>query len=278
MRPQDQFINVGNINVRYWTLGDKGSPIILIHGLGASAEIWMHNVEALSKHHRVYVPDLVGFGRTDKPDTEYTSALFVTFLNDFIGALNIKNPTLIGNSLGGGIAIQYVLLYPDNVDRLVLVDSAGLGIDAPLPLRILSLPLVGELLTRPSRFEAYLYFRDAVYDPSVLTKEFVDIYHEIHSLPGNQKSLLKVIRSIVSFRGGHKEMLEPIINNLHRIEQQTLILWGRYDKVLPLKHSYVAKEKIPNSVIHVFDECGHMPQYEKPDEFNRVVQHFLSQW
>ena len=275
-RPQDQYVKLGTINTRYWQRGDQGSPVILIHGLGASADIWMHNVKALAQNHQVYVPDVVGFGKTDKPDREYTAALFPTFINDFIRALNINKPTLIGNSLGGGIALQYTLLYPDKVDKLVLVDSAGFGIDAPLPLRLVSLPLIGELMTWPGRFEAYFYFKDAVYDHSVLNKEFIDIYNEIHSLPGNQKSLLKVIRSIVSFRGGNREMLEPVIKNLHRITQPTLILWGKQDRVLPLKHASFAKEKISNSKLHIFDRCGHMPQYERPEDFNKVVLEFLA--
>jgi len=277
MIPQDRYIDAGTIKVRYWALGEKGSPVILIHGLGASAEIWMHDVEALSIHHRVYVPDLVGFGKTGKPEREYTPALFITFLHEFIRALKIETPTLIGNSLGGGIALQYALLYPHNVDKLVLVDSAGLGIDAPLSLRIVSLPLVGELLARPSRIEAYVYFRGAVYDRSLLTKEFVDIYHKIHAQPGNQESLLKVIRALVSFRGGHAEMLNPVLTNLDRIRHPTLILWGRQDKVLPLSHAYVAQRTIPHSVLHIFDKCGHMPQFEKPEEFCRVVLEFLAQ-
>jgi len=273
----DNFVRTGAFNTRYWQMGDQGSPIILIHGLGASADIWMHNVEALAQNHRVYVPDLVGFGKTDKPDTEYTASLFSTFINDFMRTLKIEKPSLVGNSLGGGIALQYTLLYPENVDKLVTVDSAGLGVEAPLTLRLASLPLLGELMTRPGRSEVYLYFRHAVYDTSILTKEFVDIFHEIHSLPGNQKSLLKAIRSIVSFRGGKNEMVGPVMNNLHLINQPALIIWGREDKVLPLKHAYFAKEKLPNSKIHIFEHCGHMPQYERPGEFNRVVLEFLSQ-
>ncbi|MBN2255897.1 MAG: alpha/beta fold hydrolase [Deltaproteobacteria bacterium] len=275
--PQDNYINLGPLTARYWQRGDKGSPVILIHGLGASADIWMHNVDALARRHRVYVPDVVGFGKTDKPDTEYTAALFSTFISDFMRALNIEQPTLIGNSLGGGIALQYALLYPERVDKLVLVDSAGFGFDAPISLRLVSLPIVGELLTRPGRFEAYFYFRHAVHDPAVLTREFVDTYQEIHSLPGNQEALLKVIRSVLSFRGGKTEMLGPVMNNLHRITNPTLILWGKHDRVLPLKHAAVGKEKIPNAELYVFDDCGHMPQYERPDEFNRVVEEFLSE-
>jgi 4,5:9,10-diseco-3-hydroxy-5,9,17-trioxoandrosta-1(10),2-diene-4-oate hydrolase len=275
--PQDKYITLGSLTARYWQRGDKGSPVILIHGLGASADIWMHNIDALARKHRVYVPDVVGFGKTDKPDTEYTAALFSTFLSDFVKALNIEKPALIGNSLGGGIALQYTLLYPERVDKLVLVDSAGFGFDSPLSLRLVSLPLVGELVTRPSRFEAYVYFRHAMYDPAVLTREFVDTYHKIHSLPGHQTSLLKVIRSLLSFKGGKKEMLGPVMNNLQRITHPTLILWGRNDRVLPVTHAMVGKDVMPNARLHVFDRCGHMPHYEKPEEFNEIVEDFLSE-
>lgn len=274
-RYKDKYVTIGSIHTRYWQQGGMGSPVVLIHGLGASVDIWMHAIDTLAQAHRVYALDLVGFGKTDKPDTEYGAALFPTFLNRFIRVMNIENATLIGNSLGGGIALQYALLYPHSVSRLVLVDSAGFGADASLSLRALSLPLVGELMTRPSRFEAYVYFRHAVHDPSVLTKEFIDTYRELHSLPGNQTSLLKAIRAILSFRGGKKELLNPILNNIHRIAAPTLIIWGRQDRVLPLRHAYTAKKMLPHSQLHILDSCGHMPQYERPEEFNRIVLQFL---
>jgi len=275
--PQDHSIKVGTITTRYWTMGDHGTPVILIHGLGASVDIWMHNVEALAQDHRVYALDLVGFGRADKPDVTYDPAFFATFLNDFINAVGIEKPSLVGNSLGGGIALQYALLYPDNVDKLVLVDNAGFGKKVSITLRLVSLPLVGELITYPTRMEAYFYFMGAVHDRSVLTREFVKLYHDIHSQPGAQKALLKVLRSIANVWGGKDEVLAPIQANLHRITQTTLIVWGKQDKLLPLKQAYVGAEKLPYSKLHVIDSCGHMPQFERPDVFNEVVGMFLQE-
>jgi len=274
--PQNHYLKAGAITTRYWIAGDHGSPVILIHGLGASADIWIHNIEVLAQHHRVYVPDLVGFGRADKPEMHYTPTIFTTFLNDFIGALHIEKPSLIGNSLGGGIALHYILLYQDNVDRLVLVDSAGLGKETSIPLRLVSIPILGELMTYPTRMEAYFYFIGAVHDRSVLTKAFVDLYHNIHSQAGAQKSLLKVLRSIANVWGGKNEILAPIQRHLHMITQPTLIIWGKQDKVLPLKHAYVGAEKIPDAKLQIIDDCGHMPQFERPDEFNSAVLEFLS--
>ena len=273
--PRDNYIKAGEVNTRYWALGDQGSPVILIHGLGASADIWQKNVETLSKHHRVYVPDLVGFGRSDKPDIEYTPSSAARFIYDFMNALNIEKATLMGYSLGGGISLQFSLEYPDKVDKIVLVDSAGLGSKVIFPLRLLSLPFIGKLMTRPSRKGVYLYFRDAVYDRKLLNEDFIDLYYELHSLPGAQESLLRVIRTAIGIRGAREKLVAPIMNNLEKINQPTLIVWGKQDKVIPLEHAYFAKERIPNSQLHVFDPCGHMPQFERPEEFNNLVLEFL---
>ena len=275
-KPKDHYIKVGNINTRYWVLGDQGVPVILIHGLGASAEIWQKNVEALAEQYRVYVPDLVGFGRSDKPSVDYSPSYFTGFINDFMNALNIKRTCLVGNSLGGGIALQYALQFPHKVEKLVLVDSAGLGKEVTFPLRLMSLPVIGELMTRPSRKGVYLYFKPAVGDPVLLTEDFIDLYYELHSLPGAQKSMLRVLRSISNIRGGRTKILRTVMARLHTITVPTLIVWGKQDKVLPVRHAYVANEKILNSKVHILDPCGHMPQFERPEEFNRIVLEFLS--
>ena len=275
-KPKDQYVKAGNINTRYWALGDQGSPVILIHGLGASAEIWQKNVDTLAECHRVYVPDMVGFGRSDKQNIEFTLSSAARFINNFMNAMNIERASLVGNSLGGGIAVQCALQFPHKVERLALVDSAGFGRKVIFPLRLISLPFIGELLTRPSRKGMYLYFKPAVYDPTLLTEDFIDLYYELHSLPGAQKSLLGALRSISNIRGVRTEVLRPLMARLHTITVPTLIVWGKQDKVLPVKHAYVANEKIFNSKVQIFDPCGHMPQFEKPEEFNRIVLEFLS--
>ena len=223
--PQDHYIRAGDINTRYWVLGNQGSPVILIHGLGASAEIWMHNVEVLVTQHRVYVPDLVGFGRSDKPTVSYSPYYFTRFINDFINALNIERASLVGQSLGGGIALLYTLQFPDKVDKLVLVDSTGLGKEVIFTLKLMSLPIIGELMTRSNRLEVSLFFKLAVRNPVVITEDFVETYYELFSQPGAQRFLLNLVRSIVNMRGGRKDVLAPIMTNLHRITAPTLIVW-----------------------------------------------------
>jgi pimeloyl-ACP methyl ester carboxylesterase len=275
--PEDRYVEVGNFKIRYWALGDKGTPVILLHGLGASADIWMHNAEALAKEHRVFAPDLVGFGRSAKPGPSFSPFDYTSFLDDFIHTLNIDWVSLVGQSLGGGIALHYAIQFPKKMNKLVLVDNAGLGKEVIWTLRLMSLPLVGELLSYPSRRGVEIFFKLAVRNQALITKDFVELYYDIFCRPGFQKFLLRILRQIVTVRGAREEILEPILNNLHKITRPVLIIWGEKDRVLPLKHGYLGKEKLPNAKLIIMEGCGHIPFFEKADEFNRAVLAFLSE-
>jgi 4,5:9,10-diseco-3-hydroxy-5,9,17-trioxoandrosta-1(10),2-diene-4-oate hydrolase len=156
-------------------LGDKGTIAILIHGLGVSADIWMYNLEALAKQHRVYVPDLVGFGRSEKPGPTFRPFDYTLFLDGFINLVNLDRVSLVGQSLGGGIALHYALQFPQKVDKLVLVDSAGLGREVIWTLRLVSLPLLGEIFSYPTRKGVEFLFKVNVRNRALITKDFVEL-------------------------------------------------------------------------------------------------------
>jgi pimeloyl-ACP methyl ester carboxylesterase len=273
---EDRTLMAGGIHARFWSLGDRGSPVILIHGLGGSAEIWMHNIEALAQQHRVYAPDLPGFGRSEKPASPFTPSGYNSFIDDFRKALNVDRVSLIGQSLGGGIALQYAIQFPEKVDKLVLVDGAGLGKEVIWTLRLMSLPLIGELISHPSRIGVALFFKLAVRNTKLITRDFVNLYYEFFTQPGFSAFLLKVVRKFVDIHGAKEEFLAPIMENLSRIIQPTLIIWGENDRVLPIRHAYYGKEKIVNSHLHIIKQCGHIPNFERADEFNKLVLDFLS--
>jgi pimeloyl-ACP methyl ester carboxylesterase len=273
--PQDRYIKIGNINTRYWAEGDKGSNVILIHGLGASADIWMHNISALAKTQRVYAPDLVGFGRSDKPDVKYLPSYMAAFINDFMTTLNIENACLVGMSLGGGVALEYQLQFPGKAQKLVLVDSAGLGREVPLAMRLATVPLMGELMLSPSRAGMAFVLKQLVYDPAVITDDLIDLYFGLNFSQGAAKTLISVLRACATMHGARPDVLDPIINNLDNIKIPTLIIWGREDRLFPVGHACFAREKIPDSYLYIFDQCGHMPNFERPDAFNSLVLNFL---
>jgi 4,5:9,10-diseco-3-hydroxy-5,9,17-trioxoandrosta-1(10),2-diene-4-oate hydrolase len=172
---------------------------------------------------------------------------------------------------------QFAIQFPDQVDKLVLVNSVGLGKKVSLLLRLLTLPLVGEWLSRPSRKGTAQLWEEAFYDPALVTEEWVELYYELDSLPGNQESMLATLRDLGTVRGVRDEVLAPILDNMERITSPTLVVWGQQDSIVPVDHAHVAQAGIPEAQLHIFDRCGHMPQIEHPAEFNALVREFLAE-
>ena len=274
----DQIIDAGGIRTRYRHAGEAGSPVVLIHGLGASVEIWSANIGALASRHRVYVPDLPGFGRTKKPERmDYSPGAYSRFVLDFMKALGIGRAALVGHSLGGGVALRVILDDPGRVDRLILVSSAGLGREVSLPLRIASLPFFDRIFFKPPLPVFIRFLHRLVYDPSAITDGFARLYYEMFFQPGSVRAFTSIMRTIATLRGARPGILEPIREGLGTITAPALILWGRQDRILPVSQAFDAAGRIPGARLHVFERCGHMPNVEYPEEFNRLVLEFLDE-
>ncbi len=274
--PADQFVQAGRFKVRYLTVGAIESPMILLHGLGASSEIWMNNIEALALQFRVYAPDLIGFGKSERPETPLTPYAYAQSVYDFMNALGIGKAGFVGSSFGGAIAILTAITFPEKVDRIILVGSAGFGREIAWTLRAMSLPVIGEILTYPSRHGVRTFFRQAVYNPAVITSSFVNLYYAYFRSPGFREYLLKLVRMMVDMGGVKAELVGPTIWNLRDITQPTLILWGDRDRIIPVEQAYFGKKRIKGSELHIFKDCGHIPFYERPEEFNKLTREFLS--
>jgi len=275
--PEDHYIKIGEINTRYWTAGDTGPNVVLIHGVGRFLEEWLPSFDALAAHYRVYALDLPGHGHTDKPlSASYRLADLAGFINDFMGALDISPAHVVGHSLGGGIALQLTLQFPEAVDKLVLVCSAGLGKEVTLVLRIASVPLLGEILTRPSLNGTRRLLKEFVKDPAFLTDDFIDLSYRMAALPGAQLAVLKTLRSAGNLFGQYDDTYRPIVDNLGSIESPVLIIWGRQDRVLPVAHGQAAVTRLPNASLEILEDCGHLPMLEKTQRFNESILDFLS--
>ena len=275
--PPDRTIQVGDVKTRYWALGRHGPVVICMHGIMRFAEDWLYNIEALAQNHRVYVLDLVGYGCSDKPDIDYSLDDFVSFLHEFMVVLGIERATLIGHSMGGGIALNLAHRHPEKVERLVLAAGAGFGQEVHLALRLASLPMVAELCIHPNRAIISHAFKQVVYDPAIITAEMTALAHQRFYLPQAKEALLKTIRSGVALPGVRAEVLAILQQAIPTITAPVLIIWGRQDPVLPVEHAYMAVESLPNAQVHILDECGHFPMFEHPQVFNALVTEFLNQ-
>ncbi len=273
--PLDRYLQVNGINTRYWQIGESGSKVILLHGGNGSIEFWLYNIATLAQNHQVYAFDMVGAGKSDCPDAAYSLADQAQFLHGLMAALGIDTATLIGNSMGGGVALEFTKLYPDRVDRLVLVDSMGFGPEISLGIRLITLPAIVNLL-RPGRWMIPAMLRSNFYDGNSLPPEWIELRYPIFAIPGRNHVILKLGQSNFNLFGVLPEVYQPILTSLPQISQKTLIIWGDCDRIIPVKHAYIAAERLPNSQLHIFPNCGHHPYLEYPTQFDRLVLAFLA--
>ena len=267
-----EWVRVLGVNIRYFRLG-KGAPIVLLHGLGESSTIWAYNIVQLSKNYTVYALDLPGHGHSDKPKWRYNLNISVDFLSSFLSTLNLERPHLIGSSLGGMIALEIAFKQPNQLGKLVLVDSAGLGKELPFFLKIMTLPLVGELMTIPTKAGFRFLLKQVVANPHSIPNDLIESLVQERNRKGNKQSMLRILRSSVNIRGIHKHLID--LSRLEHLNVPTYILWGREDKIFPSSHGKNAAMRLPRGRLTVLDNCGHWPQIEKHREFNRLITDFL---
>lgn len=271
----DRYVVAGGLRMRYWSAGEQGTPIVLLHALACSVEFWEPAMALLAKNHRVFALDLVGFGLSDKPDAPYTSAYLAGTVRDFIDALGLEQVDLVGNSMGGAVALKFALDFPARVHRLVLVCAAGLGYAVGPGPRLLSLPVVGEILGRPRRSTSRRVVEACVYNRSAVTDELVAAVYRHGKTKGAVRSLLRTVRSFIRFQGQRADVIEEHRSGFPRIQAPTLVMTGAKDRVIPADY-LDAITRIPKVEVRTFEKCGHYPQLEVPEAFSNAVLEFLA--
>jgi pimeloyl-ACP methyl ester carboxylesterase len=271
---EDCYVQINGINTRYWQIGDRGSKIILLHGGNGSIEFWLYNIATLAQDHQVYAFDMVGSGKSDLPIADYSLTYQAEFLSGFMSALSINSAILIGNSMGGGVALKFTQLYPDRVDKLVLVDSIGLGKEISLGIRLITLPIVKFL--RPGRWMIPAMLKSNFYDGNSIPAEWMELRYPIFAIPDRHHVISSLGHSNFNLAGVRREVYQPIVDSLAQIQQQTLIVWGREDRIIPVKHAYIAAKSLPHSQLEIFSHCGHHPYLEYPTQFNQLVLEFCA--
>jgi pimeloyl-ACP methyl ester carboxylesterase len=261
---------------RYLKRGNGPQAVLLLHGLGCSSMEWSENIEYLSQRLTVVAVDLIGFGASDKPaGFDYSARGQAIQLVALMDELGLNQFHVVGNSFGGKVAIEIADIKGICIKSLTLVASAGGGREAPLPLRISTLPLIGLLRPKPSFSEFKKGWQAAFFDVRKLSEDRVrKKYHDsLHS--ESQRSHRLTLRSMMNLWGFKKSDLQAMACKVENIRCKTLIVWGCQDVFLPVAHAQVFKDRIQGATVKLFEGCGHAPQIERAEEFNLMLGQFI---
>jgi pyruvate dehydrogenase E2 component (dihydrolipoamide acetyltransferase) len=264
---EERTINVDGVAVHCLLAGPTNAPhIVFVHGLGGSLTTWALNLPAFAARFRICALDLVGTGESDKPEMPYSVNALADFLARFLQALgpDWQHVNLVGHSLGGAIALDFAGRYAEQVERLVLVDSVGLGKEVDEAF----LQLVHREPT-PEHIQAELacFFANA----DLVQPALVEQVYQQRRQPGAREALLATADA--AFRDGQQQI--DLRSTLSGCEKPVLLIWGAADEILPVAHAQAAAA--PRIQITVFADCAHCPHIESSDRFNEVVMQFLSE-
>jgi 4,5:9,10-diseco-3-hydroxy-5,9,17-trioxoandrosta-1(10),2-diene-4-oate hydrolase len=263
-KPQDRYIDIGPTQIRYWSAGNQGSPVLLAHGIGRYIEDWLPVFWSLSDNYQVYALDLPGHGLSSREkDISYYIDNLAEVVGTFLHTLGVEHTHLCGHSLGGAVVTWLTLVKPEIVNKLVLINSGGYGKQVMNVLRFASLPLIGEMITRPSRSGIADMAKMLVHDPDVMTPELQDLEYKMATQQGAQQAFLKTLRANVSILGQNSKTVRHIIRGIPAVEKPVLIIWGENDQIIPVSHAGVASLGFQEAQVHIFDECGHFPMLER---------------
>ena len=260
---EEKFLEIDGHKIRYLESGNSKNTLVLIHGLGASAERWSHVMPLFAEHFRVIVPDLIGFGYSDKPPVDYTPDFFSEFLEKFFSAANIVRPNIIGSSLGGQISAEYAASHSDDIEKLILVSPAGImkkstpALDAYIMAALY-----------PSALSAKNAFEMMDGSGKNIEENIVNGFVERMQLPNAKLAFMSTILGLKNSAS--------ITSKLQSIVVPTLIIWGAKDPVIPINYADDFVSSIQDCRFYRMDGCGHTPYVQDPPAFASKVMEFLN--
>lgn len=276
-KPTTESATIHGHEIRYQVAG-SGPVLLMLHGMAASSYTWKHVLPELARRYTIVAPDLLGHGETAKPRGEYSLGAQANMLRDLLALLGHERATFIGHSYGGGVAMQLAYQFPDRCDRLVLVGSGGLGQEVSALLRILTLPGADQLFplvcssslrNAGNRVAAWGARHGLRASPVV--EEIWRSYSSLAETDG-RSAFFRTLRAVIDHEGQSVSAADRLYLTSH---VPTMIVWGNEDAIIPVSHAHDAHEAIPGSRLHLFEDSGHYPHCEAPDEFIDVLTDFI---
>lgn len=273
-----KYLDLHGDRVAYLDEGHGDEVVLLLHGMAGSSQTWRSVIRPLSRKYRVIAPDLLGHGNSDKPRSDYSLGAFAVWLRDLLDELGVSRATVVGHSLGGGVAMQFVYQHPDYCQKLVLVSSGGLGPDVGFILRLASwpgselvLPIIAPTPVLAVGERVRSWFRKAGIE-SPRGAEMWTSYSSLADAP-TRRAFLRTLRSVVDHRGQAVSALSRLTT---RADLATMAIWGEQDAIIPVSHAHAAHEARPETRLVVLPGVGHFPQVERPAEVVELIDEFIS--
>jgi pimeloyl-ACP methyl ester carboxylesterase len=279
--PADTDVHVVTIHghERAYRMAGSGPVLLLLHGIGDSSEGWEPLIPALAERFTVIAPDLLGHGRSAKPRADYSVAAYANGMRDLLDVLDVETATVVGHSLGGGVAAQFAYQYPERCERLVLVASGGVGPEVNPVLRLASLPGADLALVTMQLPTSKLAMRAVM---AVLRRTGTDLGRDsehlsrvIDGMPdaAARGAFARTLRSVVDWRG----QVVTMRDRAYLTEDvPVMLIWGDRDGVIPVRHAQLAADAMSNAELHVYEGAGHFPHHAEPDQFVEHVVGFVA--
>ena len=256
----------------------SGPAVLLLHGLGCDHTTWRPVIDSLARTHTVIAPDLLGHGESDKPRADYSIGGYANGMRDLLTLLGIDRVTVVGHSLGGGVAMQFAYQFPERAERLVLVAPGGFGPEVTPAIRVITTPgfqQVMGVLALPGLLRATagsLRLLAATRVPQLRDlAEVADIY-ESFADPRARAAIRHVVRAVVDWKG----QVITMADRAYLTEEMPMcVVWGAQDQVIPVQHAHHAGVLAPKARVEVIPNAGHFPHKDHPERFVRIVRDFV---
>ncbi len=257
----------------------QGPVILLLHGMACDHTTWTSVIEKLAQDYTVIAPDLLGHGLSDKPRADYSVGGYANGMRDLITVLNIDKVTVVGHSLGGGVAMQFAYQFPERTERMILVAPGGLGREVTPAIRVVTLPFfhtaMGVVTLPGVRQLATGALRVASRLDGAALRDLDEVADIVESLrdPRARSALVHVVRGCVDYRG----QIITMVDRAYLTQRLPMcVIWGSEDQVIPVAHSETVRRIAKTATVKIVEGAGHFPHKDHPDEFVRTVRRFMS--